>query len=920
MTESPSQQPDPQAEQFKSNLVAAMGVFKKAKAAAKQIKESKKPPAKKAEALRGINLILEEQVVKPLEASRPFAAQNPKWAKDLETLIGIMQKRIDNNEAQAKEYEASPKDKEEKLMGAAGLGNMAGHGEKNKKLIIKLLEEGVDVNARAENGRTALTSAAIFGQTEMAQILIDHGADVNIQDKDGVTALILAAYMGSAPMVRLLLQHGANKNLKDNAGYTALDMAREKGVQESIGLLDGSIAVGEPELKPAEPELKPEPDSEPDPELESVLQVVPGPEASREAKEAFWGKVLEGRSDQWDSTTDYHDYWYMRMEEGKHEYQKIPKLNPKVIKTHLSPKVNADRIARRMTNAIEELDVDTARIIVENHPPTRYLCLDGLKKITPQVAKELAKNSCRIISLKSLEDIDDESLEILIRWASRMKELYGFFEGDHILFSEKLRKKTQQKESELNEQTQKELATEMEAYIPKVEKYLKEIFKEIGAGIRDFEWNKNKFFFTANIYIKGIKLGKIERGGGTHGSFPDYKIFIYGENNWSAEYPESDHSTLYYDHNQFQYYEYEFDEDFKEWLGKSLKEIEDNQRKEATEAPPPPPETLPTDLSLLPKLNNNGHVSIVLTGGRSTKESSKGGGLFDSINQLVYDPTTNTLAIVEVSRDIKVRGKKLNTRTKNNIPALKKELTLLTKETTDYHLNLTLESAEQIADMIISTLGPIEVEQDDAIVCQMKRPDGLFYYFPKKAKITSAKELVAYAQFRYGWRVSEEYQNDAKRHGRRPKGKETRARYSSNSHRQLRQSALVAGVLGKLKTLSPYELIMASTKIPQALAVLQNNTNITPEEIGKFMYLAKRLREDGRILRITSRDKITAIWGPSPQEPLGIPELSTVESEKSAKNNKKPRGKYKGEKLKNPHVYEKAIKEAFTKNEQGKPS
>lgn len=312
--------------------------------------------------------------------------------------------------------------------------------------------------------------------------------------------------------------------------------------------------------------------------------------------------------------------------------------------------------------------------------------------------------------------------------------------------------------------------------------------------------------------------------------------------------------------------------------------------KSVVAQPQAPRESLPSDHDRLPKLNNNGHVSIVLTGGRSTKETSKGGGLFDSINQFLYDPKTNTLAIVEVSRDIKIKGTKLNTRTKNNPARLKEDVASLTKETVDYHANLTLESAEQLAEIILETFGPISVKQDDAVVCQMKRPDGLFYYFPKNPTITNAKELVKYAQFRYGWRVSENYQNDSKRHGHRPKGKEILARYSGNSHRQLRQSALVKGILEKLRSMNAIQLAVASTKIPKVLAVLKDSTNIPPEEIGKFLYMAKKLKDGGGIVRVTAKDKITAIWEESPET-----------GEK----------KYKGEKLTSPDVYKKAIDEVF---------
>lgn len=92
------------------------------------------------------------------------------------------------------------------------------------------LTNGADVNAKDDDGKTALMVAAynIEGKPEVARVLLEHGADVNAKDSRGKTALIWATDgVHQAPeVVRVLLQHGADVNAKDKDGKTALEYAR----------------------------------------------------------------------------------------------------------------------------------------------------------------------------------------------------------------------------------------------------------------------------------------------------------------------------------------------------------------------------------------------------------------------------------------------------------------------------------------------------------------------------------------------------------------------------------------------------------------------------------------------------------------------------------------------------------------------
>ena len=94
----------------------------------------------------------------------------------------------------------------------------------NTDEVLMLLKMGADVNARDEDGKTALHNASQSGYTEIVRLLLDNGADVNAKDNYGRTALHNASESGYTEIVRLLLNNGADINAKDKWGQTALSV------------------------------------------------------------------------------------------------------------------------------------------------------------------------------------------------------------------------------------------------------------------------------------------------------------------------------------------------------------------------------------------------------------------------------------------------------------------------------------------------------------------------------------------------------------------------------------------------------------------------------------------------------------------------------------------------------------------------
>lgn len=97
------------------------------------------------------------------------------------------------------------------------------------KRMTTLLENCADVNARLNNGETALFQAAMCnGGLEAVRLLLKYGADVNIRCEVGYTALMEATRTNNLDIVKLLIERGTDINNADVNGNTALIISIEK--------------------------------------------------------------------------------------------------------------------------------------------------------------------------------------------------------------------------------------------------------------------------------------------------------------------------------------------------------------------------------------------------------------------------------------------------------------------------------------------------------------------------------------------------------------------------------------------------------------------------------------------------------------------------------------------------------------------
>jgi ankyrin repeat protein len=99
----------------------------------------------------------------------------------------------------------------------AAFGDIAG--------MARLRKAGVPVDAKGEDGWTALLIAIDDDRREVVEWLLKHGADKNLANKDGDTPAMCAAYSQSSVCLNLLVEAGCDLDRTRSNGRTALMVA-----------------------------------------------------------------------------------------------------------------------------------------------------------------------------------------------------------------------------------------------------------------------------------------------------------------------------------------------------------------------------------------------------------------------------------------------------------------------------------------------------------------------------------------------------------------------------------------------------------------------------------------------------------------------------------------------------------------------
>ncbi|HEU0186264.1 MAG TPA: ankyrin repeat domain-containing protein [Gallionellaceae bacterium] len=98
----------------------------------------------------------------------------------------------------------------------------------NHEEVARLLDAGLDVNARDEDGWTPLHFAAQSKSAKVVELLIAAGAAVDAVDQHGNTPLWTAVFTskGNGVLIALLRSAGADPHKANLHGVSALTLAR----------------------------------------------------------------------------------------------------------------------------------------------------------------------------------------------------------------------------------------------------------------------------------------------------------------------------------------------------------------------------------------------------------------------------------------------------------------------------------------------------------------------------------------------------------------------------------------------------------------------------------------------------------------------------------------------------------------------
>ena len=112
----------------------------------------------------------------------------------------------------------------------------------DNELVRQLLEQGADPEKRQDT-MTALTCAAIWGQPQVATVLLETGADVNAKNGDGGTALHGAVFFGRVDVVRVLMNYQVDVMIRNDRGEKATDYVTGPFTKDLGGAVDFIAAL-----------------------------------------------------------------------------------------------------------------------------------------------------------------------------------------------------------------------------------------------------------------------------------------------------------------------------------------------------------------------------------------------------------------------------------------------------------------------------------------------------------------------------------------------------------------------------------------------------------------------------------------------------------------------------------------------------
>ncbi|KAL5292652.1 PPP1R12C family protein [Megaselia abdita] len=125
----------------------------------------------------------------------------------------------------------------------------------DKDEVVKLLEDGADINTANVDGLTALHQACIDDNLDMVEFLVKQGADINRQDNEGWTPLHATASCGFVSIARFLVENGADLQAVNSDGELAVDISHCNDMADYLQSLVQELGIDCEAARRAEEEL-----------------------------------------------------------------------------------------------------------------------------------------------------------------------------------------------------------------------------------------------------------------------------------------------------------------------------------------------------------------------------------------------------------------------------------------------------------------------------------------------------------------------------------------------------------------------------------------------------------------------------------------------------------------------------------------
>ncbi|WP_152395701.1 ankyrin repeat domain-containing protein [Paenibacillus guangzhouensis] len=100
--------------------------------------------------------------------------------------------------------------------------------------LKKCLEQGIDINVRNKQKRTAVLIAAMNDHLKAVSFLVEAGANVDLQDETCFNPFLFGCINGKLELVKLMIKANTNIELLTRFGGVGITPASEKGHVEVV--------------------------------------------------------------------------------------------------------------------------------------------------------------------------------------------------------------------------------------------------------------------------------------------------------------------------------------------------------------------------------------------------------------------------------------------------------------------------------------------------------------------------------------------------------------------------------------------------------------------------------------------------------------------------------------------------------------